>query len=117
MTQLASASSNSASAAASDVSARKVFVGNVPFDISSERLLSHFLTFGEIEEGPLGFDKGSGKSRGFAFFVYKTEEGARASLAEPVKTIDGHQVSSFCEPITKVIKEISQTLISVSILL
>ncbi|OIV97139.1 hypothetical protein TanjilG_00168 [Lupinus angustifolius] len=89
VTQLAAASGT---AAATDVSARKVFVGNVPFDISSERLLEHFLSFGEIEEGPLGFDKASGKTRGFAFFVYKTEEGARASLAEPAKTIDGHQV-------------------------
>lgn len=98
VTQLAAAGlsgsqgTNPASAPSSDVSARKIFVGNVPFDISSERLLSHFLTFGEIEEGPLGFDKGSGKSKGFAFFVYKTEEGARASLVEPTKTIDGHQV-------------------------
>ncbi|KAK7400663.1 hypothetical protein VNO78_11909 [Psophocarpus tetragonolobus] len=75
-----------------DVSLRKVFVGNVPFEISSETLLTEFLKFGEVEEGPLGFDKSSGKSRGFAFFVYKTEEGARASLAEPVKTIEGHQV-------------------------
>ena len=75
-----------------DVSLRKVFVGNVPFEISSERLLDEFLKFGEVEEGPLGFDKSSGKSRGFAFFVYKTEEGARASLVEPLKTIEGHQV-------------------------
>ncbi|KAF7803341.1 UBP1-associated protein 2C-like [Senna tora] len=88
VTQLAAAGLSGTS----DVSARKIFVGNVPFDISSERLLSYFLAFGEIEEGPLGFDKGNGKSKGFAFFVYKTEEGARASLVEPVKTIDGHQV-------------------------
>ncbi|KAJ7968692.1 UBP1-associated protein 2C [Quillaja saponaria] len=80
------------STGATDVSLRKIFVGNVPFDISSERLLAYFSMFGEIEEGPLGFDKGSGKLKGFAFFVYKTEEGARASLVEPVKNIDGHQV-------------------------
>ncbi|OIV93223.1 hypothetical protein TanjilG_27402 [Lupinus angustifolius] len=89
VTQLAAAS---ASSTTTDVSARKVFVGNVPFDISPERLLEHFLAYGEIEEGPLGFDKASGKTRGFAFFVYKTEEGARASLSETAKTIDGHQV-------------------------
>ncbi|XP_057420602.1 UBP1-associated protein 2C-like isoform X1 [Lotus japonicus] len=89
VTQLAAARSGGSSG---DVSARKVFVGNVPFEIPSERLLDEFLKFGEVEEGPLGFDKASGKARGFAFFVYKTEEGARASLAEPLKTIDGHQV-------------------------
>lgn len=75
-----------------DVSTRKIYVGNVPFEISSERLLSHFSSYGEIEEGPLGFDKQSGKQKGFAFFVYKTEEGARNSLVDPIKSIDGHQV-------------------------
>ncbi|KAD4982449.1 hypothetical protein R6Q59_002058 [Mikania micrantha] len=75
-----------------DVSMRKIYVGNVPFEISSERLLSHFSSYGEIEEGPLGFDKQSGKTKGFAFFVYKTEEGARNSLVDPMKNIDGNQV-------------------------
>ncbi|XP_073119294.1 UBP1-associated protein 2C-like [Henckelia pumila] len=75
-----------------DLALRKVYVGNIPFEISSERLLSHFSMYGEIEEGPLGFDKQSGKAKGFAFFVYKTEEGANASLVDPMKTIDGHQL-------------------------
>ncbi|GKC77308.1 UBP1-associated protein 2C-like protein [Tanacetum coccineum] len=76
-----------------DVSMRKIYVGNVPFEISSERLLAHFAAYGEIEEGPLGFDKQSGKVKGFAFFVYKSEEGARNSLVDPIKVIDGHQVN------------------------
>ncbi|KAI3764910.1 hypothetical protein L2E82_14927 [Cichorium intybus] len=76
-----------------DVSTRKIYVGNVPFEVSSERLLSHFSSYGEIEEGPLGFDKQSGKQKGFAFFVYKTEEGARNSIVDPMKNIDGHQVT------------------------
>lgn len=81
------------SAGSGDVSARKIYVGNVPFDISSERLLNHFSMYGEIEEGPLGFDKAAGKSKAFAFFVYKTEEGAKAALVDPMKNIDGHQVA------------------------
>ncbi|GJT53054.1 UBP1-associated protein 2C-like protein [Tanacetum coccineum] len=74
-----------------DVSMRKIYVGNVPFEISSERLLAHFAAYGEIEEGPLGFDKQSGKVKGFAFFVYKSEEGARNSLVDPIKVIMGHR--------------------------
>lgn len=89
VTQLASAGvSNSGP----DVSLRKIYVGNVPYDIPCERLLGFFLMYGEIEEGPLGFDKSTGKSKGFAFIIYKTEEGAKAAIAEPVKNIDGHQV-------------------------
>ncbi|KMZ59754.1 RNA binding protein [Zostera marina] len=75
-----------------DVSLRKIFVGNVPFDMPADRLLMHFLSYGEIEEGPLGFDKQTGKSKGYALFVYKTVEGANASLVDPVKMFDGAQM-------------------------
>ncbi|KAL2944446.1 UBP1-associated protein 2C [Bienertia sinuspersici] len=95
--QLASAGlsggpNGAASGPNSDVSLRKIYVGNVPYDMPAERLLSIFSTFGEIEEGPLGFDKQTGKSKGFALFVYKTPEAAQASLLEPAKNIDGRQV-------------------------
>ncbi|KAK4399212.1 UBP1-associated protein 2C [Sesamum angolense] len=94
VTQLAAAG-NSGNSHSSDVALRKIYVGNIPFEISSERLLSHFSMYGEIEEGPLGFDKQTGKAKGFAFFVYKTEEGAKASLVDPMKTIDGHQAPNY----------------------
>ncbi|XP_058199184.1 UBP1-associated protein 2C-like [Rhododendron vialii] len=91
VTQLAAVGVSATGAA--DVAARKIYVGNVPFEISAERLLGHFLAYGEVEEGPLGFDKSTGKAKGFAFFIYKSEEGARASLVDPAKNIDGHQVT------------------------
>lgn len=92
VTQLASAGLANSGGSSSDVSLRKIYVGNVPYDIPSERLLGFFLSYGEVEEGPLGFDKVTGKSKGFAFIIYKTEEGARAAIADPMKMIDGHQV-------------------------
>lgn len=76
-----------------DVSTRKIYVSNVPYDMPAERLLQHFSMYGEIEEGPLGFDKATGKSKGFALFVYKTAEAARASLVDPIANIDGHQLN------------------------
>ncbi|CAI9087301.1 OLC1v1021338C1 [Oldenlandia corymbosa var. corymbosa] len=91
VTQLAAAG-NSGNSQSTDVASRKIYVGNIPFEISSEKLLSHFSMYGEIEEGPLGFDKQTGKAKGFAFFVFKTEDGARKSLVDPTKTIDGHQL-------------------------
>ncbi|KAL8130336.1 hypothetical protein V2J09_019491 [Rumex salicifolius] len=75
-----------------DVAPRKIYVGNIPVQISAERLLDFFSAFGEIEEGPIGFDKQAGKPKGFVFFVYRTEEGAKASLMEPMKNIDGNPV-------------------------
>ncbi|KAL0442669.1 UNVERIFIED_CONTAM: UBP1-associated protein 2C [Sesamum latifolium] len=62
VTQLAAAG-NSGNSHSSDVALRKIYVGNIPFEISSERLLAHFSMYGEIEEGPLGFDKQTGKAK------------------------------------------------------
>ncbi|KAK6946646.1 RNA recognition motif domain [Dillenia turbinata] len=94
VTQLASAgiSGSGNSANAVDVSLRKIYVANVPHEMPADRLLNHFAAYGEIEEGPLGFDKQTGKSRGFALFVYKSVEAAKASLVDPLKNIDGHQL-------------------------
>ncbi|KAE9594941.1 putative RNA recognition motif domain-containing protein [Lupinus albus] len=68
-----------------DVSSRKIFVANIPFVIPPGKLLNHFLRYGEVEEGPLGFDRACGREKGFAFFIYKTEEGANAAIREPLK--------------------------------
>ncbi|PON54212.1 Splicing factor-like protein [Trema orientale] len=71
---------------------RKIYVSNVPNDVDPERLRAFFAKFGEIETGPIGFDTQTGKSRGFALFVYKTPEGFRKALQEPYKTFEGHQL-------------------------
>ncbi|KAF1890524.1 hypothetical protein Lal_00041299 [Lupinus albus] len=75
-----------------DVSSRKIFVANIPFVIPPGKLLNHFLRYGEVEEGPLGFDRACGREKGFAFFIYKTEEGANAAIREPLKVIDGYKM-------------------------
>ncbi|KAH7435092.1 hypothetical protein KP509_06G048900 [Ceratopteris richardii] len=80
-------------AASGDQTGRKIYVGNVPHDLSADKLLSVFSQYGEVEEGPLGFDKVSGKSKGYALFVYKSTESAKKALKDPIKTIDGHQVN------------------------
>ncbi|KAL4197608.1 hypothetical protein AMTRI_Chr04g189140 [Amborella trichopoda] len=74
----------------SDVSARKIYVSNVPSDASAEKLKAFFSKFGEIEDGPIGFDKFTGKSRGFALFVYKTLESAKKAIEDSYRLFDGH---------------------------
>ncbi|XVE80038.1 hypothetical protein DITRI_Ditri14bG0106800 [Diplodiscus trichospermus] len=93
VTQLAAAGNSGTNYNPADVHMRKIYVANVPYDMPADKLLGHFAQYGEIEEGPLGFDKQTGKSRGFALFVYKTAEGAQAALVEPVKNIDGRQMN------------------------
>ncbi|XP_060970038.1 UBP1-associated protein 2B isoform X1 [Cannabis sativa] len=71
---------------------RKIYVSNVPSETDPEKLRAFFCKFGEIETGPIGFDTQTGKSRGFALFVYKTPEGLRKALQEPHKMFNGHQL-------------------------
>ncbi|XVF45787.1 hypothetical protein PTKIN_Ptkin02bG0234700 [Pterospermum kingtungense] len=80
-------------AAPHSIRLRVIYVANVPYEMPADKLLCHFAQYGEIEKGPLGFDKQTEKSRGFALFVYKTAEGAHAALVDPVKNIDGKQIN------------------------
>ncbi|KAF7815526.1 UBP1-associated protein 2B-like [Senna tora] len=82
-------------AAVSVYTPKKIFVSNVGPDIDPQKLLEFFKQFGEIEEGPLGLDKQTGKPKGFAFFVYKSAESAKKALDEPHKNFEGHTL--YCQ--------------------
>ncbi|VAH60008.1 RNA-binding protein P-like [Triticum urartu] len=73
----------------SEYTQRKIFVSNVGADIDPQKLLQFFSKYGEIEEGPLGLDKATGKPKGFALFVYRTLESAKKALQEPHKSFEG----------------------------
>ncbi|KAF5191759.1 Ubp1-associated protein 2a [Thalictrum thalictroides] len=75
-----------------DSTGRKIYVANVGAHLDVEKLRAFFAKFGEIEEGPLGYDRVTGKLRGFALFVYKTAEGCKKALEEPVKFFEGCQL-------------------------
>ncbi|XP_010251683.1 PREDICTED: UBP1-associated protein 2A [Nelumbo nucifera] len=74
----------------SEYTQRKIYVSNVSADIDPQRLLNFFSKYGEIEEGPLGLDKQTGKPKGFALFVYKSIDSAKKALEEPHKNYEGH---------------------------
>ncbi|KAL9679239.1 hypothetical protein QQ045_017095 [Rhodiola kirilowii] len=89
--QLASLGATAQSAGADNL-ARKIYVANVHGDVDKEKLRDFFAKFGEIEAGPVGFDVNTGKSRGYALFVYRREEDARKVLEEPYKMFEGRQL-------------------------
>ncbi|XP_060200182.1 UBP1-associated protein 2A-like [Lycium barbarum] len=74
----------------SEYTQRKVFVSNVAADLDPQKLLEFFSKFVEVEEGPLGFDKQTGKPKGFCLFVYRSVESAKKALEEPHKSFEGH---------------------------
>lgn len=87
-----SGGAGSSSAGAGSASSRKIYVGNVPADTDVVRFRDFFAKFGEIETGPIGFDVRTGRSRGFALFVYKTASGFERALREPHKVFEGHKL-------------------------
>ena len=60
----------------------KVYVGNLPFSIDSEKLKGLFASYGEIEEATVISDKFSGRSKGFGFVTFKDDESAKKAIAE-----------------------------------
>ncbi|KAH9314370.1 hypothetical protein KI387_022997, partial [Taxus chinensis] len=66
----------------------KIYVSNVPADLLAQKLLNFISKYNEVKEGPLGFDKQLGKSRGFSLFIYKATKGAKKALEDPNKNID-----------------------------
>lgn len=75
-----------------NLSGRKIYVSNVPSDVSADKLRVFFSKFGELESGPMGFDVQTGKFKGYALFVYKSVEGAKKALEEPFKVFEGRQL-------------------------
>lgn len=73
----------------SEYTQRKIFVSNVSAEVDPQKLLEFFSKYGEVEDGPLGLDKQTGRPRGFALFVYKSVESAKRALEEPHKNFEG----------------------------
>lgn len=51
-------------------------------------LVRLFSQYGEIEEGPKGFNKNMGRSSGHVIFIFKMVEAANRTLEEPIKLTD-----------------------------
>ncbi|GER52584.1 RNA-binding (RRM/RBD/RNP motifs) family protein [Striga asiatica] len=92
-----------ATAAEGGASGRKMYVGNVGPQVSVEKLRTFFERFGEIEEGPLGMDPATNKFKGFAIITYKTPEGFKKALEEPIKVLENCQLhcKKFVENLNK----------------
>lgn len=65
-----------------------VYVGGIPFDLTEGDLLAVFAQYGEIVDVNLVRDKGTGKSKGFAFVAYEDQR----STILAVDNLNGAQV-------------------------
>ncbi|HVY01747.1 MAG TPA: RNA-binding protein [Candidatus Nanoarchaeia archaeon] len=61
---------------------KKLFVGNLPFTMSNDKLREMFASYGEMDEVVIISDKFSGKSKGFGFVNFKEDASADKAIAE-----------------------------------
>ena len=58
----------------------KLYVGNLPFDITEDDLRTMLSQHGPVNEIAVIMDKITGRARGFAFATMNTPEGAKAAI-------------------------------------
>lgn len=62
--------------------AKKLYVGNVSWNLSENELKDAFSKFGEIEDAVIITDKATGRSKGFGFVTFSNDEDADNAVSE-----------------------------------
>ena len=62
--------------------ATKLYVGNLPFQTTSDELKDHFAQSGSVESASVVEDRMTGRSRGFGFVEMATPEEAAAAIEQ-----------------------------------
>lgn len=72
---------------------KKIYVGNLPYTITSDQLGTLFAEFGQVAEAVVITDKMSGRSKGFGFVEFMDEESAKKAIDEMNgKEIEGRKL-------------------------
>lgn len=64
---------------------KKLFVGSLSWNTTSDELRNAFAACGEVTEAKVVMNRDTGRSRGFGFVTYESEQGA----ARAIETLDG----------------------------
>lgn len=67
---------------------RTAFVGNLSFSATEEELKQLFSTAGPVVKARIGVDRETGKSRGFAFVEFASDE----ACASAIERLNGHEM-------------------------
>ncbi|MCL4384498.1 RNA-binding protein [Patescibacteria group bacterium] len=62
--------------------AKNLFVGNLPFAMTDDNLLQVFSAYGQVTSANIVKDKMTGRSRGFGFVEFSSDEDAAKAIAE-----------------------------------
>jgi RNA recognition motif-containing protein len=61
---------------------KKLYVGNLPFSTNEQTLQQHFSQSGNVESCKIITDRDTGRSRGFAFVEYSSDEEAASAVSK-----------------------------------
>ncbi len=67
---------------------KKLYVGSLPFETTEDQLRELFSPHGELDSVRIITDKFSGRSKGFGFVEYNSDE----SAAKAIEAVNGHQL-------------------------
>lgn len=60
--------------------ATKLFIGNLPYTVTSDQLGQHFAQAGNVVDAVVITDRQTGRSKGFGFVEYQSEDEAKAAV-------------------------------------
>jgi len=72
-----------------DKSLRSVFVGNIPYEATEEKLKDIFSQAGQVASFKLVYDRETGKPKGYGFCEYKDQETALSAM----RNLDGFEIA------------------------
>ncbi|OIO21988.1 RNA-binding protein [Candidatus Micrarchaeota archaeon CG1_02_47_40] len=73
---------------------KKLYIGNLSYNIDDGKLREMFSSFGEITDARVVSDRETGRSRGFGFVTFADAEGADKAIADMNgKEIDGRKLT------------------------
>jgi len=66
---------------------KKIYVGNLPFSVTLDKLKELFSSYGEIDDAIVITDKHTRRSRGFGFVSFVNDADAERAIAEMNKKV------------------------------
>lgn len=61
---------------------KKLFVAGLPYSVNNDELGNHFAQFGQVTSAQVITDRATGRSKGFGFVEFSTEEEAAAAMEQ-----------------------------------
>mgnify|MGYP004001594029 CR=1 FL=1 len=71
----------------------KVYVGNLPYNTTEDELKDFFGQYGQIKSVNIIVDHHSGRSKGFGFISFASDEEGEAALAANSQDFNGRQLN------------------------